>query len=147
MKKPITRHESAESLYDSDFYAWTRKVSEAIRNSSLSVEDAEYAAEEIADMGKRDRRELRSRMTVLVMHLMKWAAQPRNSKGSAWLATIQEQRDQVTDLLDDSPSLRVSLIAELPIIYLVPPTAQRARPGSHSRSSCDPAWMPARSRI
>jgi len=124
MKKTIARHEVSDSLYDSDFYAWTRKVSEALRNSSLSNEDVENVAEEIADMGKRGRRELRSRMTVLVMYLMKWAAQPKKRKGSTWHATVHEQRDQLSDLLEDSPSLRVSLIAELPVIYAR--AAQRA---------------------
>jgi len=68
-------------------------------------------------MGKRDRRELRSRMTVLIMHLMKWAAQPKLRSKSTWRSTINEQRDQINELLADSPSLRVSLIQELPRLY------------------------------
>ena len=117
MKRAIAREEVEESLYDSDFYEWTKRVSGAIRDSGLSDADAEHVAEEIADIGKRDRRELRSRMTVLVMHLMKWAAQPEKRVGSTWKATIQQQRNQVADLLEDSPSLRVILVNELPVVY------------------------------
>lgn len=116
MKKAITQQGADTPLYDSDFFAWTQRVASDIRNSRLSPEDAEYVAEEIADMGKRDQRELRSRMTVLVMHLMKWAVQRKKRSGS-WKGTIREQRDQLNDLLSDSPSLRVRLVQELPIIY------------------------------
>jgi hypothetical protein len=73
----------------------------------LSAADVEHVAEEVADMGKRDRRELRSRMTVLIGHLMKWAAQPKLRDESPRGSTIIEQRDQIDDLLADSPRLRV----------------------------------------
>ncbi|MCC6390834.1 MAG: DUF29 family protein [Bryobacterales bacterium] len=33
-------------------------------------------AEELEDMGKRERRALRSRLSVLLAHLLKWQAQP-----------------------------------------------------------------------
>jgi hypothetical protein len=117
MKKLATRQEVEVSLYDSDFYEWTQTVAENLRHFPLPKADLEHVAEEIADMGKRDRREIRSRMTVLVMHLMKWAAQPKLRGKSTWLSTINEQRAQVEANLEDSPSLRVDLIRELPHIY------------------------------
>jgi len=70
MKKPITREEAETSLYDSDFYEWTQEVAVHLRQGRLPQADLEHIAEEISDMGKRDRRELRSRMIVLVTHLM-----------------------------------------------------------------------------
>jgi Domain of unknown function DUF29 len=117
MKKTSVPEAVEESLYDSDFFTWTQRIAESVRSGHLSDEDREHVAEEIADMGKRDRRELRSRMTVLLMHLMKWAAQPKLRDKSTWKATIVEQRHQINDLLADSPSLRVHLIEELPILY------------------------------
>src|ERR1035438_2138486 len=68
------------SLYDSDFYLWTQQAAESLRSGSVASDDLEHAAEEIADMGKRDRRELQSRMMVLVTHLIKGAAQPQLRK-------------------------------------------------------------------
>ena len=105
------------SLYDADFYLWTQRASERLRSGNLAADDLEHAAEEIADMGKRDRRELQSRMIVLVMHLMKWAAQPKLRKTSTWLDTISEQRIQIDGVLEQSPSLRSYLIGELPAIF------------------------------
>jgi hypothetical protein len=117
MKKPTPRHEVEASLYDSDFYDWTQTVAENLRLGPLPRADLEHIAEEIADMGKRDRREARSRMTVLLMHLMKWAAQPDLRGESTWKSTINEQRYQLQAVLEDSPSLRVDLIREIPSIY------------------------------
>ena len=47
-----------------------------IRQGRLAEVDLEHVAEEIEDMGKRDRREVRSRLIVLMMHLLKWQLQP-----------------------------------------------------------------------
>ncbi len=105
------------SLYDSDFYLWTQRAAEGLRAGNLASDDLERAAEEIADMGKRDRRELQSRMMVLVMHLIKWAAQPQLRETSTWLATINEQRTQIEDVLAQSPSLRAFLAIDLPSVY------------------------------
>ena len=104
-------------LYDSDFYLWTQSAAEQLRSGSLKPDDREHAAEELADMGKRDRRELQSRMIVLVKHLIKWAAQPELRNTSTWLATINEQRTQIVGILEQSPSLRALLDAELLSVY------------------------------
>src|ERR1035437_7116710 len=105
------------SLYDSDFYLWTQQAAESLRSGVLASDDLEHAAEEIADMGKRDRRELESRMMALGTHLIKWAAQPQLRETSTWLATINEQRTQIEGVLAQSPSLRALLVIDLPPVY------------------------------
>jgi Domain of unknown function DUF29 len=91
--------------YDEDFYAWSREQARLLREGRLNEIDAESIAEEIESLGKSDRRELRSRLTVLLTHLLKWHFQPEHRSGS-WRSTIREQRRQMDELLDDSPSLR-----------------------------------------
>jgi Domain of unknown function DUF29 len=108
---------SGASLYDSDFYLWTQKAAEQLREGRLGADDLEHASEELADMGKRDRRELQSRMIVLLQHLIKWAAQPTLRDTSTWLATINEQRTQIEGVLDQSPSLRAFLELDLASLY------------------------------
>jgi hypothetical protein len=56
-------------------------------------------------MGKRDRRELQSRLIVLVSHLLKWHIRP-DRRAASWSATIHEQRRQISKKLRDMPSLR-----------------------------------------
>jgi len=116
MNKPQIREEP-ESLYDVDFFEWTQTVAEDLRRGRVSPTDLEYIAEEIADMGKRDRREVRSRARVLIMQLLKWAYQPGRREGSTWLSTIREQRRELRLNLDDSPSLRRVVPEELPRLY------------------------------
>ena len=56
-------------------------------------------------MGKRDRRELVSRLTVLLADLLKWQFQPQ-FRSKSWQFTLREQRTQIAKLLKDSPSLK-----------------------------------------
>ncbi|HSM83832.1 MAG TPA: DUF29 domain-containing protein, partial [Nodosilinea sp.] len=54
----------------------------------------------------RDRREIKTRLKVLLAHLLKriYVPLPENHRG--WENTIDEQREQLQDLLDQSPSLK-----------------------------------------
>jgi hypothetical protein len=96
---------SPEAGYDADFFQWTQSTAEMIRQGRLAEVDLEHVAEEIEDMGKRDRREVRSRLIVLVMHLLKWELQPE-LRTPSWRSTIHEQRMQIQLIIQDSPSLR-----------------------------------------
>jgi hypothetical protein len=91
--------------YETDFYAWTEEQARLLRDGELSAIDAANIAEEIESLGRRDRRELDSRLTVLLMHLLKWQRQPE-LRSRSWSATIREQRRQIEKLLRESPSLR-----------------------------------------
>jgi hypothetical protein len=79
----------------------------------------EHIAEEIEDMGKRDRREVVNRSAVLVTHLLKWQFQPerRSRSAASWANTISTQRRELRLILDDSPSLQRHLRQELDRIY------------------------------
>jgi len=67
-------------------------------------------------VGRRDRHELESRLTILVAHLLKWQVQPER-RSTSWLATMREQRRQIARKLRDSPSLRPVLDDLLAKIY------------------------------
>ena len=99
--------------YDEDFYIWTEQMTLALRQRDFSALDIENLAEEIENLGKCDRRALKSRLEILLMHLLKWQFQPNKRSGS-WQCTITEQRLRIQDLLTDSPSLKNYLISILP---------------------------------
>ena len=67
-------------------------------------------------MGKRNLHEMNSRVRVLLSHLMKWQLQP-GKKSRSWERTIASQRTELGQLLEDSPSLRVSIQPNLRHIY------------------------------
>ena len=96
------------TLYEADFFAWTQRTADQLRRRRFGEADIEHAAEEIEDMGKRDLRELNSRMEVLVTHLLKWKLQPRK-RSNSWRATIVAQRREIAAVLKESPSLRPRL--------------------------------------
>jgi hypothetical protein len=104
------------ALYDSDFHAWTKEQADLIRAGRLSEVDIGHMIEEIESMGKNERRELKSRLVILLMHLLKWQMQPEMQSNS-WRATIETQRFLMAELLEDSPSLRPELEAFVAIAY------------------------------
>ena len=59
----------------------------------------------MVSLGERDKREVRSRLILVLMHLLKWQYQPSH-RSSSWRGTINEQRSELSLLLEDSPSLR-----------------------------------------
>lgn len=96
--------------YDVDFFAWTQAQAEALRSAKWELLDYENLAEEVESLGKRDQRELASRLGVLIRHLLKWRYQPeRRRTGSSWRSTILEQRGRIDGVLEQSPSLRPQL--------------------------------------
>jgi len=95
-------------LYDRDFYAWAMEQADLLRTGKLSAADIEHIAEEIESMGRTEKRELVSRLTVLLMHMLKWQFQP-DRRGSSWKATITVQRRALRRHLIDNPSLKASL--------------------------------------
>jgi Domain of unknown function DUF29 len=104
--------------YEEDFYAWTVEQSWLLRSGELSAIDAANIAEEIEGMGRSDRRELKSRLIVVLMDLLKWRHQPR-ARSRSWSATIDEQRLQIEGVIAESPSLRPMLAAMLPEAYAI----------------------------
>lgn len=91
--------------YDTDFHAWALQQAELLRNAAFDKLDIANLAEEIQAMSARERRELISRLRVLLMHLLKWQYQPNYPIKTSWQTTINNQRDDIGLLLEDSPSL------------------------------------------
>jgi hypothetical protein len=79
-----------------------------LRSGQLSALDIEHIAEEIEDVGKSEKRELASRMAVLLSHLLKWQHQP-GRRGSSWTRTLKEQRKAIAAAIRQTPSLKASL--------------------------------------
>ncbi|MFS8741487.1 DUF29 domain-containing protein [Synechococcus sp. O70.2] len=97
-------------LYERDFYAWTQEQATLLRTGRLEQLDTEHLAEEIEALGRQERRELVNRLGILLGHLLKWQFQPQ-LRGKSWQATIIEQRQDIQELIAESPSLK-SYLAE-----------------------------------
>ena len=95
-------------LYESDYHQWIADQVAALRAGDPANLDAENIAEELKDLGKGVRRELQSRLELILSHLLKWTFQP-SKRTPSWENTIFEQRQRVSDLLLKNPSLRSHL--------------------------------------
>ena len=84
--------------------------------AELDEEHREQIAEELEWMAKNDRRERNSRTTTLMTHLLKIKYQPGKLSPS-WTTTVNMQRDELNDLLEQSPSLKTGFSEELLKLY------------------------------
>jgi len=96
------------SNYNSDFYSWTQEQAALIRAGRLSELDLENLVEEIETMGRSEKTALESRLTVLIVHLLKWQYQPVG-RGNNWKYTIDDQRRKFQKVLKDNPGLKAQL--------------------------------------
>jgi hypothetical protein len=85
-------------LYDQDETAWLEAMSALAANGRHAEMDFKHLSEYLADMAKRDKREVFTRLVVLLCHLLKCAHQPERRSGS-WRGTIREQRRELRQLL------------------------------------------------
>ena len=109
--QPLSTTPTSVAGYDDDFFAWTQHTAALLREGRFAQVDIEHVAEEIEDMGKRDRRVVEGRLEVLLAHLLKWCYQPRR-RSRSWRASIRTQRSKLGLVLRDSPSLT----AQLPVL-------------------------------
>jgi hypothetical protein len=89
-------------LYDRDIVAWAQEQARLLRASRLAELDIEHIAEEIEDVGKSEQRELISRLSILIGHLLKWRYQPER-RGASWESTIRTQRNTILRRLRCTP--------------------------------------------
>ncbi len=94
--------------YDTDFYHWTQQQAKLLREGQFNRIDIEHIAEEIEDMVRAERNQLRNRLTLLLMYLLKWVHQSEY-RGSSWARTIKEQRRAIPRLIRNNPSLKSAL--------------------------------------
>jgi Domain of unknown function DUF29 len=103
MVEPARKPKS--SLYDRDFSAWSEFQARSLKKRNASDLDWDNLAEEIETLGRSERSEIRSRLVVLLLHLLKWQYQPAKRK-PGWKASVVEARDQIARQIEESPSLR-----------------------------------------
>ena len=102
--------------YQQDFYAWTQQNAQWLRQGKLTEIDVINIAEELESMGKSQHHALINRLADLLMHLLQWQFQSAK-RSRSWELTIIEQRQEIVDLLEDSPSLKHSMEAKLAKAY------------------------------
>ncbi|HAN45140.1 MAG TPA: DUF29 domain-containing protein [Cyanobacteria bacterium UBA8156] len=94
------------SLYEQDFLRWAEETAAKLKGRDFEHLDLENLIAEIESLGRSEKRELRSRLTVLLEHLLKRMYVDSGADYHGWETTIREQRRQLKLNLEDSPSLK-----------------------------------------
>jgi hypothetical protein len=102
---PLKKEARPVSLYEADFHRWSQDQGLALRARRTADVDWENVAEEIETLGRSEKSEIANRLSVLLLHLLKWQFQPAG-RSSSWRGSIVEQRKKLQRLLKENPSLR-----------------------------------------
>jgi hypothetical protein len=105
-------------LYEEDFNEWIEKQINLLKTKEFDSLDTENLIEEIEGMSRSDKRALKSQMIRLLKHLLKFKHQPQKQEdSSSWFKSINESKDQIEMILEDSPSLKPLLESYFVLAY------------------------------
>ncbi len=93
------------TLYDKDYYLWLEQTVQLLREGKFSEIDINNLTDEIGDMARKEKKEVKSNCRILLMHLLKWKYQPEK-RSNSWRSSIVEHRKRIRDSFEDSPSLK-----------------------------------------
>jgi hypothetical protein len=102
--------------YERDFYSWLMEQARHLRDGRFEALDCDNLAEEIESLGREQFNKLVSALRVLMAHILKWDHQPA-LRSRSWILSIQEQRIEIADVLEDNPGLKPRLSEALTRAY------------------------------
>jgi len=95
----------SKNLYDRDYFLWVNDTVNKLRAKDFNHLDLENLIEEIEDLGRSQKKELRNRLRTLLEHLLKRLYVDMPQEFNGWERTIRNQRREIKSELEDSPSL------------------------------------------
>jgi hypothetical protein len=128
--------EPVRAEYERDFYSWLIEQARHIRDGRFDALDRDNLAEEIEALGREQFNKLVSALRVLMLHMLKWDHQA-SLRSRSWVLSIEEQRLEIADVLDDNPGLRPRLADAMTRAY------RRARIEAANETGLDEAAFPA----
>ena len=93
------------ALYERDYYLWLSHTAQLISEGKFDEVDAANLIEEIEDMGRSEKRAVKSNLIIVLLHLLKYKYQPAKRTNS-WKSSIREHRRRLRDDFQVSPSLK-----------------------------------------
>lgn len=93
------------NLYERDYYLWLSHTAQLIKEGRFLELDAANLTEEIEDMGRSEKRAIKSNLVVVLLHLLKYKYQPEK-RSNSWKSSIREHRRRLRNDFKISPSLK-----------------------------------------
>ena len=95
-------------LATSSHYQTAVAVEEALRRGDTT--EAAAGIQELIDaLARSEKRALRSQLTCLMAHIIKWLAQPAN-RSKSWQASINQARREIEEIQEETPSLNRAVL-------------------------------------
>jgi len=98
-------------LYEQDYYLWLEKTINFLENNQFSDLDLENLIEEIKSISISKQKALKSNLSVILWHLLKYLQEPEKQTRS-WALNLFEHRERIEEDLENSPSLKSFLTEE-----------------------------------
>ncbi|CAN1212671.1 DUF29 domain-containing protein [Tumidithrix helvetica PCC 7403] len=92
--------------YESDLNLWIEETVLRLKARDFEGLDIDNLIEELEGLAGRDRRELRTRLTTLLEHILKRCYVNSEYDYAGWQATIVRTRIEIEGILEQSPSLK-----------------------------------------
>jgi hypothetical protein len=99
-----------QELSSSSHYQTAVAVEEALQRGDTV--DATAGIQELIDaLARSEKRALRSQLTRLMAHIIKWKTQP-TKRSLSWRASINNARNEIEDIQEETPSLNRQAIEQ-----------------------------------
>ena len=99
---------NVNQLYDRDYHLWLEETAQLLKTKNFSQLDLKNLIEEIETLGRSERNKITSSLRLVYQHLLKWQYQPEK-RSKSWINTIDRERDNIRDYVEDMPSLKKML--------------------------------------
>jgi hypothetical protein len=107
------------SLYQTDYYAWTKQQAAALREMAAARVDSrldfENLAEEVESLGRSDLNTVRSQVRRIIEHLLKLEYSPSSEPRLDWRDSVAQARDEIEDHI--TPSMFPEIAADLEKLF------------------------------
>ncbi len=100
-----------KNLYKKDYYPWIDKTIFLLENHQFSELDLENLIEEIKSISISQQKALKSNLSVILWHLLKYLQEPEKQTRS-WALNLFEHRERIEEDFENSPILKSFLTEE-----------------------------------
>lgn len=101
----MSQTQNLNSLYEQDILLWSEDTVAKLKARDFDHLDIEHLIEEVEALGISQKKELISRLIVLLEHLLKRLYVNLTNDYNGWERTVRTQRGELEILLDAVPSL------------------------------------------
>lgn len=100
-----------QELSATSHYQTAQEIEQELERGN--IQEASTGLKELIEaLGRSEKRALKSHLTRLMAHVIKWETQP-DKRSRSWIATIYNAREEIKDIQEETPSLTNEIIDEV----------------------------------